>query len=201
MSPLVDPRANPMAGNPLLTKRDVQRAVVDLVEPIVAHLSPGGARARLGTFGAHFATRVAELEGYARPLWGIVPLVAGGGTFQRWDHWVSGLAHGTDPEHDEYWGSCGAEVDQPMVAMAAIGYALAFTPEHLWVPLTGAQRDQVITWLRGIERGEPAQNNWQFFRFLVQMGLERIGVQVDGAAQGRSIELLDSYAVGDGWYT
>src|SRR2546423_389060 len=106
MRPPLDPRANPMAGNPLLTKDDVRRAVVDLVEPIVAHLSPGGARARLGSFGAHFPGRVAELEGYARPLWGIVPLVAGGGTFAHWDRWVAGLANGTDPEGPEYWGSC-----------------------------------------------------------------------------------------------
>jgi hypothetical protein len=144
---------------------------------------------------------VAELEGYARPLWGIVPLVAGGGRFPHWDRWVAGLAHGTDPGHEEYWGPCGAEIDQRMVEMAAIGFALAFTPEHLWDPLTGAQRDCVIEWLRGIERGEPAQNNWQFFRLLVQIGLERIGVQIDRDAQARSVALLDSYAIGDGWYS
>ena len=49
-----DARANPMAGNPLVSKDDVRRAVVDLVEPIVPYLSPGGARARLGSFGASF---------------------------------------------------------------------------------------------------------------------------------------------------
>ena len=39
-----DARANPMAGNPLVTKDDVQRAAVDLVEPIVPYLSEGGAQ-------------------------------------------------------------------------------------------------------------------------------------------------------------
>ena len=196
-----DPRANPMAANPMRTKREVERAVVDLVEPIVAYLSPGGARARLGSFGAHFATRVAELEGYARPLWGIVPLVAGGGSFDHWDSWAAGLAHGTDPDHPEYWGPCGDAIDQRMVEMAAIGFALAFVPEHLWDPLTGRQRDQVVDWLRGIERGEPAENNWQFFRLLVQIGLERVGVAIDRAAQARSVELIDTFAANDGWYT
>ena len=88
-----------------------------------------------------------------------------------------------------------------MVEMAAIGFALAFTPEHLWDPLTGRQRDQVVEWLRGVERKEPAQNNWQFFRLLVQLGLERVGVAIDREAQSRSIELVDSFAVDDGWYT
>jgi len=201
MEPVSDARANPMAGNPLVTKADVQRAVVDLVEPIVAHLSPGGARARLGTFGAHFAPRVAELEGYARPLWGIVPLVAGGATFDHWDRWVEGLAHGTDPEHDEYWGPCAQDIDQRMVEMAAIGFALAFVPERLWDPLTGTERDHVVEWLRGVERREPAQNNWQFFRLLVQMGLERVGVEFDPDARARSVALLDSFSIDDGWYT
>jgi len=196
-----DARANPMAGNPLVTKDDVRRAVVDLVEPIVPYLSPGGARARLGSFGASFATRVAELEGYARPLWGIAPLVAGGGTFPHWDRWVAGLAHGTDPDHEEYWGPCADAIDQRMVEMAAIGFALAFVPEHLWDPLTGRQRDRVVEWLRGIERGDPAQNNWQFFRLLVQMGFERVGLAIDRDARARSVALLDSFAVGDGWYT
>ena len=70
-----DPRANPMAGNPFASKADAQQAVCDLVEPVVRHLSPGGARARLGSGAALFEARVAELEGYARPLYGIVPLV------------------------------------------------------------------------------------------------------------------------------
>ena len=130
-----------------------------------------------------------------------MPLVAGGGSFDHWDRWVAGLAHGTDPESAEYWGPCAADIDQRMVEMAAIGFALAFTPEHLWDPLTGHQRDQVVEWLRGIERREPAQNNWQFFRLLVQLGLERVGVAIDGEAQSRSIELVDSFAVDDGWYT
>src|SRR5436190_10328264 len=196
-----DPRANPIAGNPFVTKHDVRRAVVDLVDPIVPYLSPGNARARLGSSGAVFAPRVAELEGYARPLWGIVPLVAGGGGFAHWERWVAGLANGVDPDGPEYWGPCGAEIDQRMVEMAAIGFALAFVPEYLFDPLTGRQRDHVIEWLRGIERGEPAQNNWQFFRLLVQMGLERVGVEIDRDAQARSVELVDSYAIGGGWYT
>lgn len=199
--PIVDARANPLAGNPLVTKADVQRAVVDLVEPVVAHLSPGGARARLGSFGAVFPERVAELEGWARPLWGIVPLVAGGGEFAHWDRWVAGLAHGTDPDHDEYWGSCSHDIDQRMVEMAAIGYALAFTPEHLWDPLDGATRDRVVEWLRGIERFEPARNNWQFFRLLVQMGLERVGVAVDVDSRDASIAAMETFATANGWYT
>jgi hypothetical protein len=190
-----------MAGNPLVTKSDLQRAAVDLVEPLVRYMSPGCARVRLGSFGATFPQRVAELEGYARPLWGIAPLTAGGGKFEHWDRWVEGLANGTDPDGPEYWGPCTHDIDQRMVEMAAIGAALAFVPNELWDPLSGRQRDNVVEWLRGIERHEPAHNNWQFFRLLVQAGLERVGVDIDRAAHARSVELVDSFVIGDGWYT
>lgn len=200
-SPFGAARANPMAGNPLATKADVQRAVLDLVEPVARNLSPGGARARLGSFGAMFPERVAELEGYARPLWGIVPLATGGGIFPHWEQWVAGLDHGTDPDHPEYWGECRHDIDQRMVEMAAIGFALAFTPERLWDPLSGVARDRVVAWLRGIERYEPANNNWHFFRLLVQMGLERVGAEFDDEKQAESIALLESCATSDGWYT
>ena len=44
-------------------------------------------------------------------------------------------------------------------------------------------------------------NNWQFFRLLVQMGLERVDVAFDRDAHSQSVELLDSFAIADGWYT
>ena len=65
-----DPRANPLARGPLVTRADLQRAVRDLYEPLRPHSSPGGARVRLGSFGAVYEQAVAELEGFARPLTG-----------------------------------------------------------------------------------------------------------------------------------
>ena len=95
--------ANPLAGNPLRTRADLQRAVRDLVAPLLPHFSPGGARVRLGSFGAAFPPADAELEGFARPLWGLAPLAAGGGEFAHWERWRRGLEAGCDPEHPERW--------------------------------------------------------------------------------------------------
>ena len=195
-----DPRANPMAGNPRADRTDVQRAVRDLVEPLLPHMSPGSARVRLGSGAALFPQRVAELEGYARPLYGIVPLVAGGGEFDHWDRWCEGLANGTDPDHPEYWGACEAGPDQRMVEMAAIGYAMATVPERYWEPLTDPARERVLAWLDGIDQFEPAPNNWQFFRLLVHLGRERVGAPGDPAAAQRSLEKIEDYHLGDGWY-
>lgn len=195
-----DPRANPLADNPLRSRAEVQQAVRDLVEPLLPHMSRGGARVRLGSSGALFSQRVAELEGYARPLYGIVPLVAGGGHFAHWDRWCDGLASGTDPDHEEYWGACEMGTDQRMVEMAAIGFALAFVPDRLWDPLPEGAKQRVLAWLDGIDEFEPAPNNWHFFRLLVQLGRRRVGAPGDRAAEQRSLELIESYYLGDGWY-
>lgn len=67
--------ANPLAGNPLRTREDVERAAMDLFTPLLPHFSKGAARVKLGSWGVWYSDGAGELEGFARPLWGIVPLV------------------------------------------------------------------------------------------------------------------------------
>jgi hypothetical protein len=193
-------RANPLALGPLVTRDDAARAVVDLYEPLLAHVSPGGARVRLGSFASVFEQSTAELEGFARPLYGIVPLTVGGYDFAHWDRFVSGLDAGTDPDSPEYWGPVPGDNDQRMVEQAAIGLALAFCPERTWEPLSPAARDRLVAWLHGIFDHDPNPNNWQFFRVLVALGLERVGAPFDRVKVSASLDLLESYRVGRHWY-
>ena len=186
-------RANPLALGPLLTRDDVARAVVDLYEPLRPYVSPGGARVRLGSFASVFEQSTAELEGFARPLYGIVPLTVGGYDFAHWDRVVDGLDAGTDPDSAEYWGPVPGDNDQRMVEQAAIGLALAFCPERTWEPLSADARERLVTWLQGIFDHDPNPNNWQFFRVLVALGLERVGAPFDSAKVNASLDLLDSY--------
>jgi hypothetical protein len=69
---------NPLSENPLRDRADLQRAVCALFAPLKPHFSSGAARVRLGFSGAHYDDNAAELEGFARPLWGLAPLAAGG---------------------------------------------------------------------------------------------------------------------------
>ena len=93
--------ANPLHGNPLRTRADVEKALRDLFNPVLPYFSEGGARVRLDAAAAHFDRAAADLEGFARPLWGLTPLAAGGGEFDHWELYRRGLANGTDPEHPE----------------------------------------------------------------------------------------------------
>ena len=179
--PPFDPRANPVAGNAFRTRHDLEAAVRSLYAPLLPHIVDD-ARVRLGSFGAGFEQASAELEGFARPLYGIVPMVAGGGSFEHWDVIRAGLAAGSDPDHAGYWGTIERDADQRMVEQAAIGLALAFCPEQAWEPLDGRAKDTLTEWLGGIGRHDPVANNWQFFRVLVALGLERVGRPMAPAA-------------------
>ncbi|GGO89104.1 DUF2264 domain-containing protein [Wenjunlia tyrosinilytica] len=177
-----------------------RRMLLDLAEPLLPHFSPGGARLRLGTNTAVYDDAAAELEAFARPLWGLAPLAAGGGAFGHWEPWQRGLAAGTDPENPEYWGP-PTHRDQRIVESAALGLALALAPERLWDPLTGRERDRAAAWLSTALTTETGDNNWLFFPVLVGLGLDRVGVPFDPAANTARLDHLEGLALGDGWYS
>jgi hypothetical protein len=191
---------NPFADNPLLTRADLQKAVRDLFQPLKPHFSSGAARVRLGFTGAHYDDHAAELEGFARPLWGLVPLSAGGGDFSEWELYRRGLSNGTDPNHPEYWGTPG-DRDQRLVEMAAIGLALLMVPEQLWEPLSPEARSNLSRWLGTINSVEVVDSNWLWFRVLVNMGLASVGAEYNEAAMRGALDRIDQFYLGDGWYS
>jgi len=190
---------NPLAGNPLRTRGDVQDAARACYRPLLPFTSEAGARVRLGHGAADFDPAAVELEGFARPLWGLAPLDAGGGAFEHWDRIRAGLAAGTDPGHREYWGPI-ADRDQRLVEAAAIGTALLLAPGQTWDPLEPSAQAHLIRWLGAADRVRIHPNNWLFFRVLVDLGLERVGVGFDRAAHAAALDGIDALHQGDGWY-
>lgn len=191
--------ANPLYGNPLKTKGDVEQALHALFNPLLPFFSEGRARVRLSGNAAHFDRIAADVEGFARPLWGVTPYAAGGGSFDHWDYFREGIANGMDPDHPEFWGTV-ERTDQRMVEMAAIGFTLRMVPEKVWDPLPGKAKDNIATYLKQLRRYAYANNNWKFFRILVDMGLTRVGVDFDRTLTEQYLEELDGFYLGDGWY-
>lgn len=191
---------SPLIDNPLRTRADLQDAVRALVAPLWPRFSPGAARVRIGASGAHFDDHAAELEGFARPLWGLVPLATGGGSFDGWERYRRGLANGSDPQHAEYWGD-PRNYDQRLVEMAAIGLALALIPQHVWEPLDPRAKEHLAHWLGAINRMQVVDNNWLFFRVLVNLGLANTGAAHDEAAMHAALDRLEAFYLGDGWYS
>ena len=191
--------ANPLHGNPLKTRANVEKALHDLFNPVLPFFSEGGARVRLDGAGAHFDRAAADLEGFARPLWGLTPLAAGGGQFDHWELYRRGLANGTDPEHPEYWGTVNS-TDQRMVELAAIGFTMRLLPHLVWEPLEQRAKDNLAAYLKHARQFDYADNNWKFFRILVDLGLEECGVDFERSLTEKYLEELDGFYLGDGWY-
>jgi hypothetical protein len=191
--------ANPLFGNPLKTRADVEQGLRDLFAPLLPYFSQGGARVRLDGAGAHFDRAAADLEGFARPLWGLTPLAAGGGAFDHWALYRQGLANGTDPEHPEYWGTVNG-TDQRQVELAAIGFTMKMLPHLVWEPLPDRAKQNLAAYLKHARAFPYADNNWKFFRILVDLGLEECGVDFDRSLTDAYLEELDGFYLGDGWY-
>ncbi len=190
---------NPWADNPLKSRGDVERALKALVTPVESYRSSGGARVRLEPAAAHFDEESADLEGFSRLLWGLAPAQVGGADWIDWAPIASGLAHGCDPNHPEYWGD-PAHRSQRLVELAAIGFALRLVPDRIWEPLSADQRKNVASYLLQSHRLEFVDNNWMFFRLMISMGLQHVGVDVDTSLDMVYVERLDHFYLGKGWY-
>ena len=112
-----------ITSNPVNSREDLIDLLHDLLIPLQAGQSAGGARIRIGHTGTHFDQVAAELEGYARALWGLAPMLAADPENPKFSvlraAWVKGLDNGTNPAHEEYWGD-HTDKDQRFVEMAAI---------------------------------------------------------------------------------
>ncbi len=192
-------RFNPLHGNPLKTRADVRRALDDSFAPLLPYFSQGSARVTLSGAAAHFDRAAADLEGFARPLWGIAPLALSGDHFDHWPLLAQGIANGTDPSHPEYWGDV-RQKDQRLVELAAIGFALRIAPQHLWEPLSDVQKDNVRRYLLTARERNYADNNWKFFRVMVDMALDHLGIEFDRSLTEAFQKELDEFYIADGWY-
>jgi len=192
-------RFNPLNGNPLKTRADVRRALDDSFAPLIPYFSESGARVTLSGTAAHFDRAAADLEGFARPLWGIAPLALSGDTFAHWPLLAKGIANGTDPAHPDYWGDV-RQKDQRLVELAALGFALRLAPQHLWEPLSDAQKGNVRRYLLTARERIYADNNWKFFRIMVDMALDHLGIEFDRSLTETFQTELDGFYIADGWY-
>jgi len=193
-------KALPITTNPLITKADLQEAFHQLCMPLVPYYSEGKAHLNLGATASGCSGETAAMEGFSRVLWGLVPLAAGGGQSPLWELYREGIINGTNPQHEEYWGNVN-HYDQKLVEMAAIGFALAIAPEHIWEPLTSEQKERFYQWLNQMNEKSLYDCNWLFFLVMVNLGFKRLGLPYREDLIQRNLQEIDKYYVEDGWYS
>ncbi|WP_379894194.1 DUF2264 domain-containing protein [Marinicrinis lubricantis] len=186
------------------SKADMRTALHHMIEPLEPYFSPGHTRLWLGSSNSYCGKDIGGLEAFSRILWGLVPLLAGGGMSSQNESIrrkiLDGIRNGTNPQHEEYWGDV-KYTDQRLVEMAVFGLALSLAPSVFWDPLTTEEKHNLVHWLSQINHNELPPNNWHFFRVLVNIGLESVGQPSDADKLRESLELIESLYVGDGWYS
>lgn len=200
----------PLTGfvdNPLQSRDDVSTAVLSLLHSLQRYQSPGGARIRIPvSTGAHFDEAAAQLEGFARPLWAVAGLIQGS---PRDDDsldalvapFVQGMAHGTDPDHVEYWGAV-TTTDQRMVEMEIISFALLAAPQVFYESQEPATKTNIINWLRPINDHALPTTNWLWFRVMTNLALMRCcGLPREELwpLVEKDLAVLDSFYLQNGW--
>ena len=186
----------------LNTKQDFVKCLKDMIDPLKGYFTPGKAGIKLGAFEANYPDDTAKMEAFARVLWGLAPLWAGGESAGEFDEiYPRGIASGTDPASEEYWGDIPeVSADQRIVEMAAIGLALILAPEKVWNPLTEAERERFNDWLLQINYEIVCKNNWQLFPLLVNLGLKNVGARYNAERIKASVATCHSFYRSNGWY-
>lgn len=140
----------------------------------------------------------AQVEGFARPLWGLAPLLAGGSKYKNTSLFVKGLASGTDPDGPEFWGNM-EDLDQRMVESCPIGYSLAIAGADFWGPLNKKQKENVAAWIGSMNDKEMPNTNWLWFRVFANLGLKANNAPYSHERIEADMNHLDTFHRGDGW--
>jgi len=91
--------------NPFLTRQDYQAALEQIMQPLrAAILSTDRPGLNLGSSGAVYDQKRAEMEALVRPLWGIAPYWTACQDDPLRDAYVAKLITGTDPGSENYCG-------------------------------------------------------------------------------------------------
>lgn len=181
-------------------KAAAQASLLRLLEPLKPFYSQGGARVELGVTSAHYENDSIPMEAFARPLWGLVPFWAGGGSERAFEElYRRGFENGPDRSHPEYWHTC-RDYDQKFCEMAAVSYGILFTPEKIWAPLSERGKNNLVEWLWEINRHECCACNWQWFATLTNLALKSVGRPYSRERVASGLQMMEDYYDGGGWY-
>lgn len=186
--------------NPLRTRDDVQHLLNDLLAAVSPYTQEGKSGIDLGNTTTHYGKEIAKMEALSRMLWGIFPLLAGGGECPDLPFYINAIRFGTDPQHPQYWGEI-RDFDQRCVEMAAFGVGLALLDKRLLNHFSVQEQQNLADWLNQGRDAIIPNNNWNFFPIMVQMGFKQAGMPWDKSAVAARFALMETYYLGEGWYS
>lgn len=195
---MVNTRKN--TAQQLNSRGDFESLLLKLLSPLKPYYSKEGALLKVGDTGAVYDERTVLMEGFARPLWGLVPYWTGSRPDPEFELiYRKGLTAGVNPENPEYWGGFH-DYDQRFVEMAAIAYGILMVPDVMWEPLEATDKKNLAAWLDGINHYECPPCNWMFFGILVNIALKSKGMPYSEERLTEYLDYIESCYQGSGWY-
>jgi Uncharacterized protein conserved in bacteria len=124
----------------LKTRHDAENYLLFLMRKLLPCYTADNAYVEINGAGASYDKKTIGFEGFARPLWGLVPFWRNGGKCEEVEKiYLDGFRNGPDPEKECFWGNCTGN-DQKFVEMGALAFALLTVPDKLWNPLTKEEK-------------------------------------------------------------
>lgn len=183
-------------------KEDYQQILNQIVAPLRKQIITNDfSGLYLGTSGAVYDQRRAEMEALIRPLWGLSALWSGGNKsdFELQVAYRKKIVQGTNPESPYYWGNV-EDYDQYIVEMAAISLNLLLNKQFFWEMLSEKEQENLSSWLSQALMKKIPKNNWTFFKVLIRVALFSCGLPLDRENLGKELALIDHLYIGEGWY-
>jgi hypothetical protein len=222
------PAANAMASTNNDPKQQLATGLEDRVywvelldkiaSPILANMSKGELKLNMKVaFSPTWDNRnsqVAYMEAFGRLLVGIAPFLAlpeDNSTKESTKETairnrlkkqsLQCLENAVDPNSRDYlyWGTPTDK--QPLVDAAFIAQALLSEPKTLWEPLNQKTKEHFIKEFTQIRKIEPPNNNWVLFAAMIESFLLSIDMPFDADRIDKAIKKIESWYVGDGWYS
>lgn len=180
------------------------------LEPIVENSAGEGALPRLPGRVTRDGVRREGMEAVGRSFLLAAPRMAASHdaySDRLREHYARALLAGTRPGGSESWPmgvTCVTPlmgVTNSIVEAANIAFSLHVSGETLWNGLTRPEKRQIADWLRHHARLNVWHNNWQLFPAMAEGFLRSVGEDTSGCHGSRNVARVESWYVGDGWYT
>lgn len=189
-----------LKNNQFTSRQDFQQALKDILLPLMPELKQRGIHGylNLGSSGTVYPEKTREIEAFLRPLWGLGPYsVAEDSEFLTM--YLQGIKHATNPQSPDYWGDI-EDYDQIIVEMAALATFILLNQKRIKQDFTAEEQQNLFNWLGQLNQHRPHDNNWLFFRVLVNVALKKSQQPYSQALLDQDLDKINSFYVGHGWY-
>lgn len=153
------------------TREDFQHALEAMIQPLrneIIHSELAGLH--LGSSGAVYDQKRADMEALIRVLWGLGPYWTMNQEDELRDVYIQKVSNGTDPDSPYYWGTV-EDYDQYIVEMAALSLNLLLNKDSFWVEMSTTSQRNLVAWLAQALDKKIPKNNWTFFKVLIRLAL------------------------------